>query len=108
MDAQDYPIRHFEEMAALAAALKALPAQIQHHTYYYETAGSWATVLRYKGVRVRIVFDGRDSAYTVQKSRTRKPPDQWADPSWRSAADPGSGIPLPEITRAVVVCVSGS
>jgi hypothetical protein len=74
MEPQDYPIRHFEALAAFATALKAVPAQILDSAYSYESFGSWSITLRCKGITLRAVHDGRDREVTLQRSRTRKPP----------------------------------
>jgi hypothetical protein len=83
MEPQDYPIRHFEALAAFATALKAVPAQILDSAYSYESFGSWSITLRCKGITLRAVHDGRDREVTLQRSRTRKPPHEWDEPLWR-------------------------
>ena len=74
MEAQDYPIAHFEGVARLARALKQLPAQVLEHEYSYESFGSWLLVVRHKGIVGRIVFDGHESDLGIQTSKDRKPP----------------------------------
>jgi hypothetical protein len=83
MEPQDYPIRHFEALAAFATALKAVPAQILDSAYSYESFGSWSITLRCKGITLRAVHDGRDREVTLQQSRTRKRPHEWDEPLWR-------------------------
>jgi hypothetical protein len=83
MESQDYPIRHFEALAAFATALKAVPAQILDSAYSYESFGSWSITLRCKGITVRAMHDGRDREVTLQRWRTRKPPHEWEEPLWR-------------------------
>ena len=106
MDAQDYPIRHFEQMARFADGLKRLPAQIEEHSYSYALFGSWTTIVRYKGVRMQIVFDGRDCDYSIQGSSSRKPPDMWRDPGWRKVCKSGDQFPESEIVDAIVKCAT--
>jgi hypothetical protein len=89
MEPQDYPIRHFEALAALATALKTLPAQVLDSTYSYESFGSWSITLRCKGITLRAVHDGRDREVSLQRSRTRKPPHEWEEPLWRRPLDSG-------------------
>jgi len=101
MKSQDYPARHLEQMARLSALLGSLPAQVLEHSYSYESFGSWTIVLPHKGVRKRIVFDGRDSRYRIQQSSARKPPDEWGETIWERACDPGGDIPLSEIVEAI-------
>jgi hypothetical protein len=100
MSALDYAIQHFQRMAELAEALKALPAEILEHHYHYSTMGSWWTLLRCKGVRMQLVFDGRDDLYSLQCSAARKPPDAWGPDFW-TRSDPGREIPVAEIVHAV-------
>jgi hypothetical protein len=83
MESQDYPIRHFEALAAFATALKAVPAQILDSACSYESFGSWSITLRCKGITVPAMHDGRDREVTLQRSRTRKPPHEWEEPLWR-------------------------
>ena len=101
MEAQEYPVQHFEQMARLAESLKELPAQIQEHSYSYESFGSWTVIARLKGVRLRVSFDGRDSVYSVERSESRKPPDRWGAAS-RLSAPGDEAFPLSAIVAAVV------
>lgn len=87
MEAQDHPIAHFESIARLAHALKALPAQILEHEYSCESFGSWYLVFRRKGVVGRLVFDGHENELVMQKSKDRKPPYHFG-----SERDVGSGV----------------
>jgi len=101
MDKLESPLLHFREMEELAEALRALPAQICDHSYSYESFGSWATVIRCKGVRLRLVFEGRDHEYRLERSPSRKPPDEWCETGWRRIAEPDAGLPVVVITRAL-------
>jgi hypothetical protein len=83
MESQDYPIRHFEALAAFAKALKAVPAQILNSAYSYESFGSWSITLRCKGITVRAIHDGRDREVSLQRSRARTPLHEWEEPLWR-------------------------
>ena len=74
MDAQDYPIVHFDRIGQLARALKPLPAQILEHHYSGESFGSWYLVIRHRGVVSLLTYDGRDFQLTIQRSPDRKPP----------------------------------
>src|SRR5262245_45924260 len=78
MDPQDYPIRHFQEMERLGTVLKSLPAQVLNHDYCYESFGSWSMTIRYKGCHLRLIFDGKEREYRLEKSATRKPPYSWS------------------------------
>lgn len=88
MDPQDYPIRHFESMVRLAAVLKTLPAQILEHRYDYDSFGTSSTIVRYKGIPLRIVVSPRDGSVQLQRSATRKHPYSWQD-CWRHPTVPG-------------------
>jgi len=78
MDAQDYPIRHFQEMDRLATTLKDLPAQVLDHAYFYEAFGSWSMTIRYKGCLLRLTFDGKEHEYRLEKSATAGSPYAWS------------------------------
>ena len=101
MDSQDHPIRHFQQVARLAARLKELPAQVEEHSYNYASFGSWTTVVRCKGVRLRVVFDGRESDYTIQRSGARKPPDEWGETLWRQGVQPEVEFPEEALVSAI-------
>lgn len=105
MDSQDYSIHHFQEMSALTATLKTLPAEILEHIYTYEAFGSWSTLLRYKGVRMQLTFDGREFELTLRRSASRKRPDHWGDILWtRSHRD--AEMPVTEIVDAIKAVVT--
>ena len=89
MEPQDYPIRHFEALAAFATALKVIPAQVLDSDYSYETFGGWSITLRCKGITLRAVYDGKGREVTLLRSRTRKPPHDWGEPLWRRTAASG-------------------
>ena len=100
MDAHDYPIHHYQEMSALAAAFKTLPAQVLEHMYSYEAFGSWSTLLRYKGVRMQLAFDGKDYKLTLRRSKSQTRPDQWGKILWmKSHRD--AAMPVSEVIGAV-------
>jgi hypothetical protein len=101
MEAQDYPVRHFEQMARLAESFRELPAQVEQHSYSYESFGSWAVIVRFKDVRLRVSFDGRDSVCFVERSESRKPPDKWG-PARLLPASGEQAFPLSPIIAAVV------
>jgi hypothetical protein len=104
---QDLPIRHFDQMAAFASALKALPAQMTRHLYEYEAFGSWECVLRFHDETLRVVHDGRDSVIVVQKSSEKSGPHR--QNSWKSIESPihvQSDSPLP--TQEVIARIQRS
>ena len=78
MDAQDYPIRHFQEMDRLATTLKDLPAQVLDHAYFFEAFGSWSMTIRYKGSPLRLTFDGKEHEYRLEESATARAPYSWS------------------------------
>ena len=102
METQNFPIRHFREMSILCEALTGLPAQLCDHTYSYESFGSWSTIVRFRGVRLRIVFDGRDHEYLLLRSASRTPPDAWEEVAWRKPAAPDGELPVSDIITAVL------
>jgi hypothetical protein len=83
MEAQDHPIQHFKAMVDLAAAAKAIPAQVLDSHYSYESFGSWAITLQCKGTTVRVVCDGKEREVSLRRSRAGKAPDEWDEASWR-------------------------
>jgi hypothetical protein len=91
MDAQDYPIRHFQEMDRLATTLKDLPAQVLDHAYFYEAFGSWSMTIRYKGCLLRLTFDGSPYAWSSVWNRTDLSEDA-ATPAIIDAIQ-GAGMP---------------
>ena len=99
LEAQDYPIEHFELMRQLALALKDLPAQIQDHGYSYESFGSWYVVVRCKGVYWRFGLDGKEGMFFLQRSSSRKPPHHWSGVDWGNNA-PQPGASAAEIAGA--------
>jgi hypothetical protein len=79
MEPQDYPIRHFEQMAQFATVLKQLPAQVLEHRYWYDAMGTWATIIRFQGIPIRVTGDGRDYVIIIERSSARKPPYDWKE-----------------------------
>lgn len=106
MDAHDYLIQHFEHMAQLSASLKELPAEVRDHSYSLESFGSWTMVVRYKGVRIRVAFDGRESGYSIQRSRSREPPDQWEEGVWLEVSSSEDGLPVSNIVNGIMSCAT--
>lgn len=107
MEPQDYPVLHFSHMAEFASALKALPAQILQHDYSYEAFGSWSMAVRYQGIPLRVVFDGRERYVSVQRSTSRKAPYTWEAPAWELAVGPEEdGSLLRVLVEAVRTCAT--
>jgi len=102
MDALDHPIRYFEDMLALASAFKQLHAQIQEQSYHYEAFGSWFIVVRYKGIRFRVVFDGRDQEFLIERFTSKKSPDDRTEALWRKQSDPSGRVPFSEISDTLM------
>jgi hypothetical protein len=88
-------------MAELAEALKALPAQICSHEYSYETFGSWCTVVRCKRALLRLVFDGHDREYRLDRSSPHKP-DEWRETVWHLPVGSDPSLPIAEVVRAML------
>ena len=101
MDERDYLIRHFAQMVEFATELKALPAEVLHHTYSYESFGSWSAIVRYRGNPFRIVFDGKEGELIVQRANGSKAPYSWQNPFWQRATLSGNNIPTHEIVAAI-------
>jgi hypothetical protein len=101
MDSQDYPISHFDQMGRLAAGLKAVAAQVLEHTYSYESFGSWAMIIRYRGQPFRVLFDGKEYEYLLERSTSREQPYRWQPPSWQKRVSPVEDICVSEIVSAI-------
>jgi len=101
METQDYPVRHFRRMAELAAGLKSIPAQLLDHEYSSQSFGSWWTTLRCHGVVFRIVYDGKEGVFLVQRSPSRKRPYDWDPPTWQGVPQPGQEFSLADLVEAV-------
>jgi hypothetical protein len=102
MDAQDYPIRHFEYMAKFAAELKEIPAQVLEHEYRYDAFGSWLLVVRCKGVPLRVVFDGKEGEYRIERSASLEMPYRWENESWRHPRGSDSEADRANLIAAIV------
>ncbi|HEV8394965.1 MAG TPA: hypothetical protein VGQ37_11865 [Vicinamibacterales bacterium] len=101
MDAEDYPIKHLEQMARLATALKSLPAQVLDHWYSYESFGSWAMTLRFRGVALRVLGDGKERQLVLQRSKSKKAPHDWGETIWRSAGPSGESVEPSQLIEAI-------
>lgn len=93
MDGHDYPLDHFRQMATLSEAIKPLSAEIRSHSYSPEAFGSWCIVVRCREVRLKLIFEGRDGEYRLERSTSRKPPDDWLPMAWRMPAGSDGSIP---------------
>jgi hypothetical protein len=106
MDAQDYPIRHFEQMTRLAIRLKAVPAQVLEHTYSYDSFGSWTITLRCMGRALRFTFDGRHRECVLERTGNRQPPYAWS-PVWRRASSPDEDLSGQDVVEAIERAATG-
>ena len=97
-----YSIQHFKQIIQFATKLKELPAQIEEHSYSNESFGSWVTIIRCKGIRMRLVFDGRDFNYSIQRSSSRKAPDVWEDTCWQRTCKSSEEFPMLDIVEAII------
>jgi hypothetical protein len=88
-------------MGRLAAGLKAMPAQVLEHIYSYESFGSWAVIIRYRGQPFRVVFDGKENEYLLERSTSRELPYRWQCLSWQKRVSPAEDICVPEIVSAI-------
>ena len=101
MDPQDYPIRHFSQMAEFATELKSLSAHVLDHGYSYDAFGSWSAIVRYRGVPARVMFDGKEGELLVQRSASTNAPYDWEAPCWQRAVRSGEDLPTREIVDAI-------
>jgi hypothetical protein len=65
MKSQEYPIKHFQLMQSLAKDLAEIPAQIEEHSYSYESFGSWNCKIKIKDKIFRGCFDGKDGIISL-------------------------------------------
>lgn len=91
MEPQEYPKSHFQDMTGLVEAFRTLPAQVLEHWYSYEAFGAWSTVLRFKGIPLRLTFEGRDQEYVLERSDSKKTPYSWQLVFRRKADAMGDG-----------------
>ena len=92
-------MNHFKEMAQALQELSQLPGEVLEHHYSGAVFGSWWSVVRHRGIVVRVTFDGKESTLVAERSATRKPPYEWGAPIVQ--LDVGSG----EACRALVSTV---
>ena len=83
MGSFDQTGHHFEMMVRFHAQLSELPAQFLEHHSSFASFGSWWSIIRYKGVPFRIVYDGRDRGLVVEQSEAANPPYAWNRVVWR-------------------------
>lgn len=101
MGSYEFQSRHFEQMARLIERFGSLPAELLEHEYSYQSFGSWLSIFRFKGVPLRLSFDGRDREIVVQRSASRKPPYLWGEPIWRKVSVTDADILCEELVAAV-------
>jgi hypothetical protein len=101
MDAPDFPIEHFSLMRDLAIELKAIRAQILRHAYSYQAFGSWWMTIDHKTEVFRLVFDGREDMYSLERAPEREEPHQWPAPMWQLAGT-AHELPIPAILAALL------
>jgi hypothetical protein len=79
MEAQEYPLQHFQLMAKLAGDLITIPAQILAHEYRYNAFGSWWTTVQRRGIVFRIIFDGKERELRLERATKSGQADSWKD-----------------------------
>ena len=84
MHSHDYTIAHFEQMKELAVRLAELPAEIRLHEYNYEVFGSWILELRFKGIRFRLVYDGKENELRLDNRDVPRDASGFGPHVWRS------------------------
>jgi hypothetical protein len=67
-------VTHFKLMAAFVESLVPSHAQLREHHYHDDSFGSWWLLVRRHHVDFRIVFDGKDSAYELDRVLPGHPP----------------------------------
>lgn len=104
MNAQDYPIAHFEFMSRLTDAFAGLQAQLLRHNYDYEHFGSWEFLVRYRGRVSDVSYDGKESEMAIRYSTDRKPPYNFG--RYESIVlDKGQEVDSPESAEKIVECI---
>ena len=105
MDAPDYPIRNFAQIRELAIALKEISAQVLQYEYSHESFGSWFLTLRREGKVYRVLFDGKDSVYSIEVSGNKRSPYHWDRTIWQHS-DQMQEIPIQTIVMELVAVSS--
>ena len=98
-----YTKNHLELAIKLIDRLAALPAEVTTFDYSYEAFGSWFVVLRRNGIRHRLVFDGRDDIFLVQ--RLGRPNQQEQTPDVIAEQKLAGGL-TPETLELVIVATT--
>jgi hypothetical protein len=71
---------HFLELLEVIARLPALPAEVLEEHYNAVAFGSWWVTLRYRGLPLRVSFDGKESCYRLDRASRGRPAD--FEPFW--------------------------
>jgi hypothetical protein len=72
--------RHLEQIAELERVLQAIGVTLYEHHYHYLIFGSFELVVGKPHRRMKIVWDGKESCLTVERSKF---PNQGAHPEWK-------------------------
>ena len=108
MEAQDYPLKHFQLMVELATELKQLSVQLEEHGYYSTAFGSWFVVFRCQGQNFRLFFDGKEGELLIERSLPSEERHSWGATVWSKLVgrEPVSSA-LPEALQAVHALIGG-
>ena len=68
MEGLDYPVRHFEMMARIAARCREMGAQALEHVYQHSAFGSWLLYFDFRGGLYRLALDARESELTLERA----------------------------------------
>jgi hypothetical protein len=60
-----------------------------------------AMIVRYLGQPFRVVFDGKESEYLLERSTSREHPYRWQRLPWKKHVAPAEDICVPEIVSAI-------
>jgi hypothetical protein len=67
-------VTHFKALSGLVESLSRVDAELVEHHYHDNSFGSWWVIVRRHRVDFRIVFDGKDSAYQLDRALPGNPP----------------------------------
>jgi hypothetical protein len=67
-------VTHFKFMADFIASIVATDIELLDHQYHHAAFGSWCITVRRHRLDFRILFDGKDSAYQLDRTLPGNPP----------------------------------
>lgn len=101
MKDQDNTNRQFPGMVELEEALQGLPAEIRSHQYEPGLFGSWLAVVHCNGVWLRVIYEGRESQYSLQRWPSEGEAMDWQLTGWQSREEVFRQIPVAALVAEI-------